>query len=79
MARAVFKDDDVCTTCGQPIGYKYHRNQKRCISCIMSEPYDFTYTKGKCKIQLHTELMTKTHLIKLISGLGRLDGNEKKE
>lgn len=58
-----------CSTCGMVITNPYHRNQRRCNACIMSEPYDFTFKQGNCTIQIHTELMSKTQLTKMMRKL----------
>lgn len=58
-----------CSTCGIVITNPYHRNQRRCNACIMSEPYDFTFKQGNCTIQIHTELMSKTQLTKMMRKL----------
>lgn len=58
-----------CSTCGMVITNPHHRNQRRCNACIMSEPYDFTFKQGNCTIQIHTELMSKTQLTKMMRKL----------
>lgn len=60
---------NTCTTCGKYINNPHHRNQRRCNSCILSEPYDFTFKQGNCIIQLHTELVSKTKLTKMMRKL----------
>jgi len=60
---------NICPTCGNYINNPQHRNQRRCNSCIMSEPYDFTFKQGNCTIQIHTELMSKNQLTKMMRKL----------
>lgn len=60
---------NICSTCGNYIRNPYHRDQRRCNLCIMSEPYDFTFKQENCTVQLHTELISKTQLTKAMRKL----------